>query len=278
MSYQLIESHRCFQGLQNVYSHWSEANKTEMRFALFMPPMTTTEKVPVLYWLSGLTCSEQNFITKAGAQAIAAKLGLALVVPDTSPRGVTEQSPQEYLGEGASFYLDASEEPWHKHYQMYTYLSEELPQFIANHFPIDNKRCGILGHSMGGHGALIIGLRNPQLFQSISAFAPISSLTQAPWGIKALTHYLGNNKQEWEQYDACYLLKNYSWPHGEILIDQGSADPFIEEQLKPQLLKEAAQSTNTLVNIRLQPDYDHSYYFVSTFIEDHMQFHCQQWS
>lgn len=277
MSYQLIESHQCFQGTQTVYSHWSTAIKSEMRFALFTPPMNKNDKVPVVYWLSGLTCSEQNFITKAGAQAIAAKLGLALVVPDTSPRGIKGLPEQDYLGEGASFYLDAIEAPWHHHYQMYTYLSQELPEFIANHFSVDKDRCGILGHSMGGHGALVIGLRNPDQFKSISAFAPISSLIHAPWGIKALTNYLGEKEQNWAQYDAYYLLKNHSWPHGEILIDQGTADPFLEEQLKPHLLKEAASTSNTLLNLRLQAGYDHSYYFVSTFIGEHLKFHMKKW-
>ncbi|RUR12632.1 S-formylglutathione hydrolase [Legionella sp. km772] len=276
-SYQLIESHRCCEGIQNVYSHWSESTKTEMRFALFMPPLDKNAKASVLYWLSGLTCSEQNFITKAGAQKLAAKLGMALVVPDTSPRGIKGLDEQEYLGEGASFYLDASEEPWREHYQMYTYLSQELPQFIAHHFPIDTGRCGISGHSMGGHGALIIGLRNPHLFRSISAFAPISSLSQAPWGINALSHYLGNNTQKWVDYDACSLLKNTAWPHGEILVEQGSKDPFLNDQLKPHLLQEAARDGKNLLNLRLQPGYDHSYYFVSTFIAEHLEFHNQQW-
>lgn len=276
MPYQLIESHRCFQGTQNVYSHHSEANNSEMRFALFLPSISITTKVPVLYWLSGLTCSEQNFITKAGAQSIAEKLGLALVVPDTSPRGI--KTPKEdNLGEAASFYLNATKEPWCNHYQMYTYISQELPDFITSHFPVDKNRCSILGHSMGGHGALIIGLRNPQTFHSISALAPISSLSQSPWGIRALTHYLGTNKQHWDHYDACYLLKNYPWPHGEILIDQGSADPFLEEQLKPKLLTEAVALSNTSVTLRLHHGYDHSYYFVSTFIEEHLQFHVNKW-
>lgn len=272
MSYQLIEIHRCFEGTQAVYSHWSEATQSDMRFALFLPPMVNNDKAPVLYWLSGLTCTEQNFITKACAQRIAAELGVALVVPDTSPRGIAGITNQEFLGEGASFYLDATQEPWRAHYQMYTYISQELPEFIRQNFPVDSQRCGIFGHSMGGHGALVIGLRNPKVFHSLSAFAPISSLTKSPWGVEALTHYLGHDKQHWQQYDACNLLKNNPWPHGEILVDQGTADPFLESQLKPQLLEDAAKLT-----LRLQPEYDHGYYFVSTFIDDHMRFHVKQW-
>ena len=273
MSYQLIETHHCFAGTQSVYSHWSETTHSDMRFALYLPPMSTTQRVPALYWLSGLTCSEQNFITKAGAQRAAAKLGLALVVPDTSPRGIKALPHQEYLGEAASFYLDATQEPWQPHYQMYTYISQELPHFMDQHFPIDHTRIGIAGHSMGGHGALVIGLRNPQTFQRISAFAPISSLTQSPWGIQALTHYLGKQEDHWLDYDACHLLQSKPWPHGKILVDQGTADPFLNEQLKPQLLTAAAAINNTPLILRLQPGYDHSYYFVSTFIEEHLQFH-----
>jgi S-formylglutathione hydrolase len=277
MSYQLLETHRCFEGTQAVYSHWSETINSEMRFALFLPPLSSVERVPVLYWLSGLTCSEQNFITKAGAQRVAAELGLALVVPDTSPRIKLNTSNNDYLGPGASFYVDATQEPWREHYQMYTYISQELPQFIAHHFPVDQSRCGLFGHSMGGHGALVIGLRNPEVFQSISAFAPIASLSQSPWGIQALTHYLGDNRLEWMHYDAAYLLKKTAWPHGEILIDQGMADPFLEEQLKPKLLQEAVSGIQSRLKLRLQPNYDHSYYFVSTFLAEHMQFHRSKW-
>lgn len=277
MSYDLLESHRCFQGSQAVYSHFSQTTQSSMRFALFSPPQAQNEKVPVLYWLSGLTCTEQNFITKAGAQAMAAKLGLALVVPDTSPRGVGTTSPSEFLGEGASFYLDARVEPWRQHFQMYSYLSQELPDFIASHFPIDPKRCGIAGHSMGGHGALVLGLRNPHIFHSISALAPISSLSQAPWGIKALNFYLGENQKAWMDYDAYALLKNTHWPHGEILIDQGESDPFLAEQLKPQLLSDAAKTAGIPLRLRLQSGYDHSYYFVSSFINEHLEFHMQKW-
>lgn len=279
MSYQLIETHTCFAGTQTVYTHYSESTHCDMRFALFLPPQAQAQKtkVPVLYWLSGLTCSEQNFITKAGAQRIAAILGLALVIPDTSPRGQNKEAHQDYIGEGASFYIDATQKPWQEHYQMYSYISQELPRFITAHFPVDNQRCGISGHSMGGHGALVIGLRNPQTFQSISAFAPIASLTQAPWGVNALIKYLGPDEHTWQDYDACMVLKNYPWPHGEILIDQGTNDPFLDTQLKSTLLTETAVKANIPLTLRLQPQYDHSYYFVSTFIEEHLYFHAKKW-
>jgi S-formylglutathione hydrolase len=276
MSYHLIEKHRCFEGTQNVYNHWSEAINAEMRFALFLPQLKKREKAAVLYWLSGLTCSEQNFITKAGAQRMAAQLGIALVVPDTSPRNIPNMPNQDYLGEGASFYCDAIQGPWSAHYQMYTYISQELPNFINSNFPIDQNRCGIFGHSMGGHGALVIGLKNPKIFQSISAFAPISSLIRSPWGLQALTNYLGSNKEVWNEYDACYLLKKYPWKRNEILIDQGTEDPFLKEQLKPNLLVEAAEK-KSLVTLRFQSGYDHSYYFVSSFIEEHLRFHLKSW-
>lgn len=276
MSHRFIESNRCFEGVQSVYTHWSNATKSEMRFGLFLPPAANTTNVPVLYWLSGLTCSEQNFITKAGAQRVASELGLAIVIPDTSPRGVDLPSNSDKaLGEGASFYVDATEEPWANHYQMYSYLSQELPTFISDNFPIDAKRCGIFGHSMGGHGALMIGLRNPQLFQSISAFSPICSPTQAPWGINAFQHYLGDNKSLWDTYDACYLMKNNPWPHGEILIDQGGDDPFMKTQLKPELFTQACLEAKVPLKLRFQHGYNHSYYFISTFMEEHLRLHAK---
>ncbi len=280
MSVRSIEINKCFGGTQTVYTHWSEATQSDMRFALYLPPQAKQRSVPVLFWLSGLTCTEQNFITKAGAQRMASALGLALVAPDTSPRGLNLKSgtERENFGEGAGFYLDATELPWSKHYHMYSYISKELPELITGHFPIDPKRCGIFGHSMGGHGALTIGLRNPQLFHSLSAFAPICSPTKAPWGINAFQGYLGEDQQKWQQYDACELLKTHSWPHGEILIDQGTADPFLEEQLKPELLSAACLQAKIPLNLRNQEDYGHNYYFISTFIEDHLHFHAQQLS
>ena len=280
MTYSLIEAHHCFGGIQSVYAHWSNETQSEMRFGIYLPPAAQTKSVPVLYWLSGLTCSEQNFITKAGAQRIAAELGIAIVTPDTSPRGIasTHNVSQEFLGEGAGFYVDATEMPWRDNYRMYSYISNELPQIIASNFPIDSRRCGIFGHSMGGHGALIIGLRNHQLFHSISVFAPICTPTQAPWGMHVLQHYLGSNQRTWMQYDACHLIRTYGWANGEILIDQGGADPYLTTQLKPDLLEAACMQANVPLNLRLHEQYDHSYYFVASFIEDHLRFHAKKFS
>ena len=219
----------------------------------------------------------QNFITKAGAQRVASELGLAIVVPDTSPRGVNEvNDKQEYIGEGASFYVNATEMPWVDHYRMFTYLSTELPQVIATKFPVDKNRSGIFGHSMGGHGALIIGLRNHQLFRSLSAFSPICAPTQTPWGRYAFQQYLGADELTWQQYDACHLMESYSWPHGEILIDQGGADPFLPDQLKPELFDAACMQVNVPLNLRIHEKYDHGYYFIASFIEDHLRFHAEK--
>ncbi len=276
MTCQLIESHACFGGTQYVYSHWSASTNSEMRFAIYLPPSKIEHThFSVLYWLSGLTCNEQNFITKSGAQRVAADLGLAIVIPDTSPRGLNlpgDKSSYD-IGEGASFYLDATKKPWADHYRMYTYISCELPQVIADNFPINPKRQGIFGHSMGGHGALSIGIKNNHLFQSISAFAPVCAPTATPWGMNAFREYLGDNPQAWQQYDASYLIKKQGWPHGEILIDQGELDPFLEEQLKPQLFKQACLHAQVPLSLRMHKKYDHSYYFVATFIENHLHFH-----
>lgn len=278
MSCRLIESNRCFDGIQGVYAHWSEATNSEMRFAIYLPPAAEDTLVPVVYWLSGLSCSEQNFITKAGAQRAASQLGIAIVVPDTSPRGLSvfNDMQQDNLGEGASFYVDATQAPWCDHYQMYTYISRELPRVVAEYFSVDAARAGIFGHSMGGHGALMIGLRNNQLFRSLSALAPVCAPTQTPWGVKILHSYLGDNQQTWRQYDSCHVIKTYGWPHGEILIDQGSADPFLPEQLKPELFSEACLEANVPLNLRMHEDYGHNYYFIATFIEDHLRFHANK--
>lgn len=277
MSYQLIEAHQCFDGIQSVYSHWSEATQCDMRFAIYLPPAAEKKLVPVVYWLSGLTCTEQNFITKAGAQRIAAELNLAIVVPDTSPRNlnVPGTTSLEHIGEGAGFYIDATEMPWVDHYRMYSYISNELPRIISENFPVDKRRCGIFGHSMGGHGALIIALRNHQLFRSLSAFAPICASTQSPWGKQAFTHYLGNNERTWHQYDACHLIRSHAWPHGEILIDQGLADPFLIDQLKPELFEAACMQANVPLDLRMHEKYGHNYYFIATFIADHLRFHAK---
>lgn len=277
MDIKLIESNLCFDGEQNVYSHWSESTQSEMRFGVYLPFESKNRSMPVLFWLSGLTCTEQNFITKAHAQLAAAKLGVILINPDTSPRDVNipKDKMSDALGEGAGFYLDATQKPWSSHYKMYSYIIKDLINIVGENFPVNLKRAGIFGHSMGGHGALVIGLRNPEIFKSLSAFAPISSAINSPWGLNAFKHYLGDDINVWQEYDACYLVKKHPWPHGKILIDQGSADPFLEKELKPQLFEIACSEANVTLNLRMQAEYNHSYYFISTFIEDHIRFHAQ---
>lgn len=248
-----------------------------MRFGIYLPPQAEKAPVPVLYWLSGLTCTEENFVVKAGAQRVAAELGLAIVAPDTSPRGLN--LPGDALsydfGVGAGFYVDATEKPWSDHYRMYSYVKDELFDLVAANFPIDAKQVGIAGHSMGGHGALTIGLKNPDRYRSISAFSPISSPMHCPWGEKALTGYLGTGRGAWEEYDAASLIRRRGWKGGPILVDQGTDDQFLQNQLKPELLKEACNAAGVPLKLRMQPGYDHSYFFISTFIEDHLRFHME---
>ncbi|STX50097.1 S-formylglutathione hydrolase [Legionella busanensis] len=275
MTVELIEEHFCFGGWQRVYAHQSITTQCTMRFGLFLPPQAAKHRVPVLYWLSGLTCNEQNFITKAGAQRVAAELGLALVVPDTSPRGINLPNDQDNydFGVGAGFYLDATQMPWSTYYRMATYVQEELPKLLQTFAPLDEKACGIFGHSMGGHGALTLALKNPKQYRSVSAFSPICAPSQCPWGQKAFTGYLGTDKAIWQQYDGCELIASRGWPHQVILIDQGTQDPFLEEQLKPDLLQKACKQAQVTLNLRMQEGYDHSYYFIASFIEDHLRFH-----
>ncbi|WP_058534282.1 S-formylglutathione hydrolase [Legionella saoudiensis] len=275
---ELIEEHYCFGGVQRVYAHQSVATQCSMRFGLFLPPQAQQQNVPVLYWLSGLTCNEQNFITKAGAQRVAAELGLALVVPDTSPRGVAIPGDNDSydFGVGAGFYVDATQMPWAKHYRMATYIQEELPALLTAQAPLDAQACGIFGHSMGGHGALTLALKNPQQYRSVSAFAPICAPSQCSWGQKALTGYVGADRARWSEYDACELIRSRGWPHQDILVDQGSADNFLREQLKPELLQAACAQAGVALNLRLQQGYDHSYYFIASFIEDHLRFHASR--
>ncbi|MCE0724497.1 S-formylglutathione hydrolase [Legionella sp. 9fVS26] len=272
---ELIEEHFCFGGTQRVYSHQSEVTHCTMRFGLFLPPQAQKQSVPVLYWLSGLTCTEQNFITKAGAQRIAAYLGLALVVPDTSPRGVNLPGDKESydFGVGAGFYVDATQQPWSKYYNMSTYVHEELPTVLQQKVPLNHRACGILGHSMGGHGALILALKHPNQYRSVSAFAPICAPSQCQWGQKAFTGYLGTDKKHWKEYDACELIAERGWPHQHILIDQGVQDPYLKEQLKPELFQTACVKARVALNLRMHEGYDHSYYFIASFIEDHLNFH-----
>lgn len=247
-----------------------------MRFAIFLPPQATTDNpVPALYWLSGLTCTDENFMQKAGAFKKAAELGIAIIAPDTSPRGedVPDDENAAYdFGLGAGFYVDATQAPWNKHYQMYSYITQELPKLIEQHFPVSSVK-SISGHSMGGHGALTIGLKNQDNYRSISAFSPISSPINCPWGQKALSNYIGDNLQEWLQYDSAELLKQGS--KLAILVDQGDADNFLEEQLKPEYLSNAAQQSGANLELRIQPGYDHSYFFISSFIDQHLEFHAK---
>ncbi|MBO6826521.1 MAG: S-formylglutathione hydrolase [Sneathiella sp.] len=270
-----ISANKLFGGWHKQYSHQSESLNCEMRFAIYLPPQASdTHKVPVLYWLSGLTCTDENFMQKAGAARVAAELGLAIVAPDTSPRGegVADDPEGAYdLGLGAGFYLNATEAPWRDHYQMYDYVARELPKIIEQNFPVTDQRA-ISGHSMGGHGALTIGLKHQDMYQSISAFSPITNPTKTPWGKKAFTAYLGANTDSWKPYDACELIQSVS-VNRPILVDQGTKDNFLEQELTPDRLVQAAQKAGVPLDLRLQDGYDHSYYFISSFIEDHLRFH-----
>ena len=272
-----ISSTKCFGGKQATYSHESTYCKTTMRFAIFLPKQAEQSKVPVLWFLSGLTCTEENATIKAGAQRYASEHGIALIMPDTSPRDtfIKNESSEYDFGSGASFYVDAIKVPWSKNYQMYSYLIDELQSLIRENFPLDMKRQGITGHSMGGHGALTIGLKHPDIFQSISAFAPICAPTQCPWGQKAFLGYLGEDTRYWDEYDATALILSGK-KSGEILIDQGSKDEFLSEQLKPELFAVACETRKQPLNLRLQNGYDHSYFFIASFMEDHIKFHANR--
>lgn len=275
MTLERISGSRSFGGEQAVYSNRSHETGTSMRFGIYLPPQAKARKLPVLYWLSGLTCTEENFITKAGAQRVASELGIALVVPDTSPRGLGYPGEDESydFGTGAGFYVDATVEPWSRGYRMYSYVARELPALIVANFPVDPSRSGIFGHSMGGHGALTIALKNPGRFRSVSAFAPICSASRCPWGEKALSRYLGPDKSSWARYDATALVASEGWCGAPILVDQGAADDFMTEQLKPELLEEACRDAGVRLTLRRQDGYDHSYYFMASFMEDHLRFH-----
>jgi S-formylglutathione hydrolase len=277
MTLNTVSQNKCFGGVQGTYSHDSAETQCTMRFGVFLPPQAQTDRVPVLYWLSGLTCTEENFIVKAGAQRVAAELGLAIVVPDTSPRGLKlpGESASHDFGLGAGFYVDATEEPWVQGYRMYSYVTKELPKVVAANFPVDPSRAGIFGHSMGGHGALTIALRNPDAYRSASAFAPICSPMRCPWGEKALTGYLGSDRNRWRDYDATALLEDLGWSGPPLLVDQGTKDPFLNDQLRPDLLKAACAQRGIAIELRMQEGYDHSYFFIATFIEDHLRFHAR---
>jgi S-formylglutathione hydrolase len=271
-----LEQHRCFGGIQGVYRHDSSATGTAMAFAVYQPPQAARGPVPVLYWLSGLTCTWANFTEKAGAQRYAARHGLMIVAPDTSPRGT--DFPGEHdaydFGSGAGFYVDATAEPWVRNYRMYSYVAAELPALVNAHFPTDAGRQGIFGHSMGGHGALIGALKNPEKYRSLSAFAPISSPTRCPWGEKALSGYLGADRGSWRSYDATLLAQDSGW-RSEVLVDQGTGDDFLEQQLKPHLLQEAFAAAGIPLTLRYQAGYDHSYYFMASFMADHIAHHAR---
>jgi S-formylglutathione hydrolase len=271
---QLLSQHTCFGGTVGFYSHPSQACQGEMKFSVYQPPQAKTEFVPVLYFLSGLTCTEENFMAKAGAQQFAAKHGLLLVAPDTSPRGanIPGEDDDWDFGTGAGFYVDATTEPWRSHYRMYSYVVDELPALIAAHFPVQEDRQGIFGHSMGGHGALVCALRNGDRYRSVSAFAPIAAPMQCPWGQKAFTNYLGSDQESWRAYDASELVLTAA-SNRPILIDQGTADPFLEKQLLPQVFEQACAKAGQPLILRMQEGYDHGYYFISTFVEDHIRHH-----
>lgn len=270
-----ISAAKVHGGWHKQFTHQSNTVQCEMRFAIFLPSQAEFEPVPVLYWLSGLTCTDENFMQKAAAFRKAAELGIAIVAPDTSPRGesVPDDSEGAYdFGLGAGFYLNATQEPWSTHYHMYDYVVKELPALIEANFPVNTKK-SISGHSMGGHGALSIGLTHPDLYRSVSAFSPITNPMNCPWGIKAFSLYLGEDKANWSRYDSCELLKAAdSVP--PILVDQGSADSFLEEQLKPDMFQSIAKQHDNIV-FRMQVGYDHSYFFIQSFIEDHLAFHAR---
>jgi len=276
MSLQLVSSQRCFGGLQQRYSHVSKVLNCTMQFSVFLPPQAEQNKVPALYWLSGLTCTDENFSSKAGAQRIAAELGIALIIPDTSPRGadVADAPDGAYdLGLGAGFYVNATQQPWASHYRMDDYIQQELPALVEAALPLNTKRA-ISGHSMGGHGALVLALREPERYVSVSAFAPICKPTRCDWGRKAFTAYLGADETSWAAYDASLLLAK-TGSQLPILVSQGGDDQFLANQLKPELLQQAAAASNTALSYELQPGYDHSYYFIATFIEQHLRFHAR---
>lgn len=272
-----VGSNKCFGGWQQRYRHRSLVLDCDMVISIYLPPQAEQGRVPVLYWLSGLTCTDENFVTKAGAQQFAAQHGIAIVAPDTSPRG--EGVPDDPdgawdFGLGAGFYVNATQEPWSRHYRMYDYVANELPSLVEANFPVDAQRVAISGHSMGGHGALTIALKNPDRFKAVSAFAPICSPLNCPWGEKALSRYLGADRESWKQYDTCELVA-VARERLPVLVDQGDKDDFLVEQLKPELLEAVAREVGYPMTIRMQPGYDHSYFFIASFIGEHLAFHAR---
>lgn len=276
---ELIGQHASSGGSVGFYRHNSDANRCDMQFSVFVPPQAENGRVPIITYLAGLTCTEETFMIKAGAHRTAAELGLMLVAPDTSPRGddVPDDPDGAYdFGLGAGFYLNATEEPWRRNYNMYDYITKELQAIVAEHFPGDDARQGLFGHSMGGHGALTIGLKNPEIYSSISAFAPICSPINCPWGQKALRNYLGPDNSAWQAYDTTALISTLDrMPEHPLLVDQGLADQFLEKELHPQLLEAACQARDVRLELRRHADYDHGYYFIASFVDDHLRFHAR---
>jgi len=279
MPLTLISEHRCFEGSQRFYRHDSRVVGLPMKFSVYLPPQAERGRVPVLFYLAGLTCTEETFMIKAGAQRFAARHGLMLVAPDTSPRGagIPGEDDDWDFGTGAGFYLDATQAPWSRHYRMYSYVVDELHGIVTGELPGDGARAGIFGHSMGGHGALVLALRNPGRFRSVSAFAPVAAPVQCPWGQKAFGAYLGPDRAAWARYDATELMREMRQPFPQgILIDQGLADSFLDAQLHPGAFADACRQAGQPLTLRRHEGYDHGYYFVSTFIEDHLRFHAER--
>lgn len=273
---ETVSENKAFGGTQGVYRHASNATGTDMTFSVFVPEHAPGAKLPVLWYLSGLTCTHANVTEKGEYRAACAEHGIVFVAPDTSPRGEGVADDDAYdMGQGAGFYVDATQEPWTPHFMMRSYIEDELPALIAEHFPVDMARQGIAGHSMGGHGALTIGLRNSDTFRSISAFAPIASPLNCPWGEKALSGYLGDDRAAWRAYDACALIEDGARADA-LLVDQGAADQFLEDQLKPGLLEEACRKAGIPLTLTMRAGYDHSYYFISSFMADHVAWHARR--
>ena len=280
MTLETLSETRCFGGKMGFYRHSSSANDCDMQFSVFVPPQAADSAVPVVTFLSGLTCTEANFMVKSGAQRIAADLGIMLVSPDTSPRGegVPDDPDDDYdFGLGAGFYLNATAEPWSRHYNMYDYVMNELQPAVFDNFPGDASRHGLTGHSMGGHGALTIGLKHPEVFKSLSAFAPICTTLHSLWGQKALRYFLGSEESAWHEYDACEVARNVAGGarRPTILVDQGADDAYLVEQLKPDLFVAACAESGLSLELRMHDGYDHGYYFISTFVEDHLRHHAK---
>ena len=277
MAFEVLSEQRCFGGVQGFYRHDSEAIGLPMRFGVYRPPQAEAGPVPVLYYLAGLTCTEETFPIKAGAQRVAAELGLMLVSPDTSPRdtGIAGEADDWEFGAGAGFYLDATQAPWRAHFRMHEYVARELSALVARHFAADPARCGIFGHSMGGHGALTLALRHPRQYRSVSAFAPIVAPTQVPWGLKAFPRYLGTDRAAWDEHDACVLVGRQPHP-GTILLDQGLADRFLETQLRPELFEAACARAGQALRLRRHAGYDHGYWFIQSYVEEHLRHHARE--